>query len=123
MHRVLTAVAAMLLLFPVAGASQETAPLEMNERVRVLAPGAKIRRLQSGTVVSVRPGTITVQIRGLQHQVPLSSLRSLDRRVGRASPRRGAVRGGVVGGAFGLAFGLFLENTRGVQPKEGGRFV
>ncbi|HEX8431362.1 MAG TPA: hypothetical protein VF625_08750 [Longimicrobium sp.] len=118
MHRILAVLAAMLLFFPAAGAAQQTAPVEMNERVRVLAPDARIRRRQSGTVVSVRPDTITVQIRDFQYEVPLASIRSLDRRVGRASPKRGAVRGGAVGGAFGMAFGLFLENTRGVQPKE-----
>ncbi len=79
-------------------------PLEVGQRIRVLAPGAGLIDRTAATVIGVWPDSVTIQIHSLQRTLPRASLTALEISRGRGS----RTKYGGVGVLLGTGAGAFV---------------
>jgi hypothetical protein len=105
MKELIAAVLMIAAVTPVYAAAE--AELASGDRVRIsIVDGAGARTSLSGQVLNVTDEALTIQPRkGAPATVPLRSLDSLDRSLGRRSAGKGFLRGAGVGLAAGLVLG------------------
>lgn len=97
-------IAALLLLgissAPLAAQEQQLHP---EQRVRIQAPEAGIARRAVGTLMAIRPDSVTVQFPGSQRSIPVGAISSLEVSQGSARGPRSILGGAVVGLLAGAA--------------------
>ncbi|HEX8430319.1 MAG TPA: hypothetical protein VF625_03490, partial [Longimicrobium sp.] len=108
MHRIF--LVALLLLLPRPGAAQEHIRLEPEERIRLVAPKAGIGRARAATVLQMHGDSVLIQLNGLQRDVALSQIQSLEISRGTGSRKRWALTGGAIGTVVGSGVALWARD-------------